>query len=288
MGHNHSYSKLGWTIVLNIVITVAEYFGGIISGSLALLSDAGHNFSDVFSLILGYFGEKVSDKKSNEKHSFGFKRFEVFTALINALVLVAVAFYILLEAFHRLGKPNNISLGLMLGVGSIGLFGNLLSIVILNKEKDKSINLKSAYLHLFYDTLSSVFVIVSAVLIYFTDYVIIDVIASAVIAVMILYSSFEIIKEGVHILMQGVPEGLDFNKVYKSIQKVRGVKSIHNLHIWSINSKDSFLSCHVCMDARTKRDPDELIESINRILGEKYDIHHSVIQLEENNICEVK
>ncbi|HML26414.1 MAG TPA: cation diffusion facilitator family transporter, partial [Methanomethylovorans sp.] len=148
MTHEHSHTeKIGWTIFLNIGITVAEYIGGIASGSLALLSDAGHNFSDVLSLILGYYGEKVSEKRATKKHTFGLKRFEIFTALINALALVAVAFYILFEAFQRLNEPRNISLGLMLGVGSIGLLGNLISILILNKEKDASINMKAAYLH---------------------------------------------------------------------------------------------------------------------------------------------
>ncbi|OPY19434.1 MAG: zinc transporter ZitB [Methanomethylovorans sp. PtaU1.Bin073] len=286
MAHEHNHTeKMGWTIFLNIVITVAEYIGGIYSGSLALLSDAGHNFSDVLSLILGYYGEKVSEKQATKTHTFGFKRFEIFTALINALALVAVAFYILFEAFQRLHEPRNISLGLMLGVGSIGLLGNLISIFVLNKEKNASINMKAAYLHLFYDTVSSAFVMISAVIIYFTNYVFIDTIVSVIIAFMILYSSLDIIKNSIHIFMQGVPEGTEFDEVYSLINDVKGVKSVHNLHIWAINSNNTFLSCHVCIDKTVEKRTDEVIQTINKLLKEKYEIEHTAIQIEENNIC---
>ncbi len=282
--HNHNHSRLGWTVILNISITIAEYIGGMLSGSLALLSDAGHNLTDVLSLLLGYVGEKVSLRKANKKHTFGFKRFEVITALINAFALLAVAFYILFEAFHRLKESRSISLGLMLGIGSIGLLGNLASILILHKQKNESLNLKSAYLHLFYDTLSSVFVMLGAVIIYFTNYVVIDVIASVVIALMILYSSFKIIKKGLHIFMQGVPEGLDLDEIYTVIKGIEGVASIHNLHIWSINSKDTFLSCHICIEYKKVKN-DELIKEINNALQNRFKIEHSAIQIEENNIC---
>jgi len=283
MAHEHNHKKIGWTILLNIAITIAEYIGGIMSGSLALLSDAGHNFSDVLSLILGYFGEKISSTKATKKHSFGFKRFEILTALINALTLISIAFYILFEAFHRINNTQQISLGIMLGVGAIGLFGNLISIIILNKDKDSSVNMKAAFLHLFYDTLSSVFVMFSAVIIYFTDYVIIDIIVSAIIAVMILYSSLEIIKKTVHIFMQGVPDGMDFDQVYTQISKVKGIKSIHNLHIWSIDSNEIFLSCHVCIEK--VKNSDDIINGINKMLLKDFNIGHTTIQLENNDLC---
>lgn len=285
MAHEHNEKKLGWTIILNLVITIAEYIGGIMSGSLALLSDAGHNLSDVISLILGYFGEKISEKKADKKHSFGFKRVEIFTALINAFALLAIAFYILFEAFQRMNESNTISLGIMLGVGSIGLLGNLISILILNKDKDVSVNMKAAYLHLFYDTISSVFVIISAVIIYFTNYVIIDIVVSAIIAIMILFSSFDIIKKTIHILMQGVPQGLEFDELFHTISKIKGVKSVHNLHVWAVNSNNNFLSCHVCADKKSINDPDKLIKRINKVLQKKYAIDHTVIQIERNDLC---
>lgn len=285
MTHEHNTKKLGWTILLNLVITIAEYIGGLLSGSLALLSDAGHNLSDVISMILGYYGEKISDKKATKKHSFGFKRVEIFTALINAFALLGIAFYILFEAFQRMNETHNISLGIMLGVGSIGLAGNFISILILNKDKDSTVNMKAAYLHLFYDTISSVFVIISAVIIYFTNYVIIDIVVSAIIAIMILFSSFEIIKKTIHILMQGVPQGLEFDELFNTITKIKGVKSVHSLHVWAVNSSNNFLSCHVCADKELINDSDRLIKRINKALQKEYSINHTVIQIEKNDLC---
>jgi len=287
MAHEHSHTKkIGWTILLNIVITIAEYIGGIISGSLALLSDAGHNFSDVLSLILGYFGEKISENKATKKHTFGFKRAEVFTALINSLSLFAIAIFILFEAFERLKSPQEISLGLMLGVGLIGLLGNFISIVILNKEKAKSINMKAAYVHLFYDTISSVFVIAGGIIIYFTSFYLLDTILSIVIALMILYSGFEITKDIIHILMQGVPEGINFDEVYNLIAKINGVKSIHNLHVWSINSNEVFLSVHVCVDKENSNFK-KILGKINKLILKKYGIENSAIQIEEDDFCKL-
>ena len=291
MAHEHKITeKIGWTILLNIVITISEYIGGFISGSLALLSDAGHNLSDVISLILGYFGEKVSERKSTKRHTFGFKRTEVFTALINAISLFAIAIFILVEAINRIKSPQTISLGLMIGVGLVGLFGNFVSILILNKEKDKSINMRAAYIHLFYDTLSSVFVIIGGIVIYFTGFMILDTLLSIIIALMIIYSGFGIIKSSLHIFMQGVPEGIDFDKVYNSISKTKGVKSVHNLHIWAIDSNEIFLSCHVSIDKQNYNGKDDLIRKINKSLRSKFKIEHTTIQLEDipctnNKLC---
>ncbi|MBR9701291.1 cation transporter [Candidatus Pacearchaeota archaeon] len=282
--HNHNAKKIGWTILLNIVITLAEYIGGIFSGSLALLSDAGHNLSDVISLILGYFGEKISGSKASKRHSFGFKRTEIFTALINALSLWAIAIFIVIEGIKRLSSNDNISVGLMLGIALIGLFGNLFSILILNKDKDHNLNMKAAYLHLFYDTVSSVAVIISGIIIYYTNFIILDVIISFFIALMIIYSGFSILKRCIHIFMQGVPEGIDFEDVFKKIGRTKGIKSAHNLHIWSINSNESFLSCHICTDNK-KKDSDNIIKSVNTMLKKDFGIEHTTIQIENNNMC---
>ena len=283
MAHEHT-KKIGWTVLLNIVITIAEYIGGTISGSLALLSDAGHNFSDVLSLILGYFGEKIADKKSTKKHTFGFKRFEIFTALINSLSLWAIGIFIIYEAIIRLNHPESISIVIMLSVAIVGLLGNFFSILILNKEKDESLNMKAAYLHLFYDTISSVAVIIAGIIIYFTNWIILDLIMSIFIALMIFYSGFEIVKNALHIFMQGTPEEIDFDDVFKTISKVGGVKSVHNLHIWSINSNEIFLSGHICVDKKVSK-LGGVLKEINKLILEKYDIENSAIQIEEEGFC---
>jgi cobalt-zinc-cadmium efflux system protein len=286
-GHDHNVKNIGWAILINIGITLAEGIGGTLSGSLALLSDAGHNLSDVISLGLSFLGEKISEKKATRRHTFGFKRTEIFTALINSLSLVGIAFFIVVEALKRISSPPELSLGLMLGVATIGLLGNLFSMVILGK-KEGNLNVKAAYLHLFYDAISSVAVIGSGLLIYLTGWVIADLAVSLLIAGMVLWSGLGVIKKTIHIFMQGVPEGLEFDKILQDILHVPGVKSVHGLHIWSIDSSDVFLSCHICMDESDgTKDTDRIIQNINEVLLKNHGIHHTVIQAENQNLCEM-
>lgn len=289
--HNHKeYSKsLVITILLNLIITIAEYIGGIISGSLGLISDAAHNLSDVLSLILGFFGEKISTKKANKKHSFGLKRFEILTALINGLLLWGIAIFIIIEAFRRFENPVNISIGLMLGIAFIGLFGNLFSVLILNKDKSHSLNMKAAYLHLFYDTLSSVAIIIVGIIIYFTNFIFLDLLISILISIMILFSGFDVIKKSFNIFMQGVPEHLSFDEIHKAILKIKGVKSVHDIHVWAVDSNDVFLSCHVCLDKNIGKSKnsniDLILHNLNYELKEKFNIDHTTIQTENNQMC---
>jgi len=283
--HDHRTKRVGLAILINIVITAAEAIGGILSGSLALLSDAGHNLSDVISLGLSFLGEKISEKKPTPKHTFGFKRTEIFTALINSLSLIGIAFFIVIEALKRISSPPQLSLGIMLGVAVIGLFGNLFSMFILGK-KENNLNIKAAYLHLFYDAISSIAVIVSGIIIYLMGWITVDLIVSLLIAGMVLWSGLGIIKRTVHIFMQGVPENIEFDKILQDILGVSGVKSVHDLHIWSINSDEAFLSCHICMDeSEGERDTDRIIQNINEVLLKNHNIHHTVIQAENQNLC---
>jgi cobalt-zinc-cadmium efflux system protein len=285
--HDHNGKNIGWAILINIGITVAEAIGGTLSGSLALLSDAGHNLSDVISLGLSFIGEKLSKKKATRRHTFGLKRTEIFTALINSLSLVGIAFFIVMEALKRISSPPELSLGLMLGVATIGLFGNLFSMVILGK-KESNLNVKAAYLHLFYDAISSVAVIGSGLLIFLTGWVILDLAVSLLIAGLVLWSGLGVIKRTIHIFMQGVPEHLEFDRILQDILGVPGVNSVHGLHIWSIDSTDVFLSCHVCTaESDGKGDTDRMIQNINEMLQQNHRIHHTVIQAETRNLCEM-
>lgn len=283
--HDHNIKNIGWAILINIGITLAEAIGGTLSGSLALLSDAGHNLSDVISLGLSFIGERLSRKKATRRHTFGFRRTEVFTALINALSLVGIAAFIVVEAAKRISSPPALSLGLMVGVATLGLFGNVFSMMILGR-REANLNVKAAYLHLFYDALSSVAVIGSGFLIYLTGWVVLDLVISLLIAGMVLWSGLGVIKKAVHILMQGVPEGIEFDKILQDILSVPGVQSVHGLHIWSIDSSDVFLSCHVCMEeVDGKRDTDKIIRDVNSMLEKNHHIYHTVIQAENENLC---
>ncbi len=286
--HEHNGKNIGWAILINIGITVAEVIGGTLSGSLALLSDAGHNLSDVISLALSFLGEKLSGRKATRRHTFGFKRTEIFTALINSLSLVAIAVFIVVEALKRLSAPPQLSPGLMLAVATIGLLGNVFSMVILGKKREGSLNMKAAYLHLFYDALSSVAVIGSGLLIFLTGWVILDLAVSLLIAGMVLWSGLGMIKRTIHILMQGVPEHLEFDKILEDILHVPGVESVHGLHIWSINSSDAFLSCHACMEESDRKiGADGIIQAINGVLQQNHGIEHTVIQAETRNLCDM-
>ncbi len=284
--HDHNEKNFGWVVLLNSVITVAEYIGGMLSGSLALISDAGHNFSDVLSLILSYFGELLSHKKATKRHSFGLKRTEVAAAFINAIALTGFGLVIVGEAIRRFSQEKEVSLQIMLPVAVIGLAGNLLSVLFLRRNKDQNLNIKSAYLHLFYDALSSLFVIIASVAIAITHWVAFDLIASIVIALLMIWSGVGVLKDALHIFMQGVPKDIDFDEVLQLIESVVGVESIHDLHIWSISSEHVFLSCHVCVSPeKHSSEINDLVQKINGLLEEKYNINHAAIQFEYAGVC---
>ncbi len=292
-GHGHAHhhrpssgKRLGAVILLNMLITAAEYTGGVISGSLALLSDAGHNFSDVLSLVLGYAGEKVSARKGGKSYSFGLKRIEVASALVNALALVGIGVYIVVEAIERFRYPRPVSIGVMLPVAALGLVGNVVSILLLSAERRSSINMKSAFLHLFYDAVSSVAVILAGVALYFTRLIWIDLAISLVIAVMIIGSSVGIIREAVRIFLQGVPAHIDVEEVHGAIHGIPGIEDIHGLHIWSVSSREVFLSCHVLVRREEgSRSSDEVIREINSLLEDRFGITHTTIQVEKDLLC---
>jgi cobalt-zinc-cadmium efflux system protein len=286
-GHSHSFSgskRLGWTILLNIGITAAEVVGGIVSGSLALLSDAGHNLSDVIALILAYIGARGAAMKPTKRSTYGFKRLEVVTAMINALSLVAIAIFIIYEAFRRYADPQPIDGTIMLTVATIGLIGNLLSVWILHRDRKKTINGRAAFLHMLYDAISSVAVIIGGIIIIFSGWYLLDLILSVVIAMMILWSSLDIIKQASGIFMEAVPEGINVDSVAQTISGVTGVNDVHHLHIWSISSSEVALSCHIVLDDECSRPFDVIIGSVLRALKENHDIGHATIQ-PEGRIC---
>lgn len=289
-GHDHKHitnkKKLIIVIGFNVAITLAEYIGGIISGSLALISDAWHNLSDVLSLMLGYAGEKVSEADSNKRYSFGLKRFEVLIALINALSLAGIGIYIVYEAVVRFLNPVPIDVSVMIPIAVIALFGNVFSIIVLAKNKENNLNIKAAFLHLLYDAVSSVAVIIAGIVLYFFQLAWVDLAASIIIVVMIIWSSMDIIKESFRIFLQGTPLKIDADEVNESIRNIKGVGSIHGLHIWSISSSEIFLSCHVCVDRSLGNiNSDNIIKSVNSMLETNYGITHTTIQIENFEIC---
>jgi cobalt-zinc-cadmium efflux system protein len=293
MNHDHhlhihqdnkiSKNKLLVTIILNICITISEIIGGLISGSLALLSDAFHNLSDVFSLIISYIALLISRKKKDEIKTFGYKRAEILAALLNIVILLIAIFYILQEAIKRIFEPNYISAPIMIVVTIIGLLGNLFSVFLIFKDSKKNINIKSAFLHLFADTISSFGVLfVALILMFFKNLYILDSIISILIAIFIVKEGISIFMESINILMQGIPKGFNTDKIIKRLKSEKSleIKDIHHVHIWGLSSDSIILDCHVVLPEKNLKNINVILNKINEILECDFHISHATIQIE--------
>ncbi|WP_297468452.1 cation diffusion facilitator family transporter [Thermococcus sp.] len=294
MGHHHHHhgelkGRMAFSIVLNLVITIAEVIGGIFSGSLALLSDSLHNFSDSMSLLASYFAIKIGERKANEKYTFGYKRAEVLVAFINSAVLVGVSLFLLVEAYRRFKNPEPIDGPLMLGVALIGLTANLLSVLLLHGHAHESMNIRSAYLHLMSDTLSSVAVVIGGILIIKWNITWVDPLVTVLISLYILWKGYEILKESVEVLMEASPE-LDLGAIKVEIESIPGVKNAHHFHAWRIGEREIHFECHVEVDDMPISEAQWIIDRVEEALR-KYGITHVTVQLEadrcasKNIIC---
>ncbi|HHI02121.1 MAG TPA: cation transporter [candidate division Zixibacteria bacterium] len=285
--HNHirSGKRLFFTILLNIAITISEIIGGLMTGYLALLADAVHNLSDVAALVLAYIGDRGAARPPTKKATYGFKRLEVMTAFISAVSLVVIAIYIFYEAYRRFLDPQPISNPtLLLVIASIGLLGNVLSVWILHAAQKSSLNIKTAFLHMLYDTLSSAAVILGAVVIINTGWLYLDPILSVIIGLMILWSSFDVLKEATIIFFEGVPRGIKFDEVALAINGFPKIINVHHLHIWSLSSSEIALSCHICLAKADYHLAPETIRAIGDLMQHKFGIGHCTIQA-EMDIC---
>lgn len=276
-----SSKRLLLTIIINFSITLAEIIGGILTGSLALLSDALHNFSDGFAIILAYVAHRYSIRSSNSKQTFGYKRAEILSAFINSIILIAICIYLFYEAIKRLWEPLPIEGELMLIIAFIGLLGNLACVLILKRDISSNINVKAAYLHLLGDTLSSVAVIVGAVLIIALGIYWLDPLLSMAIALYILKETFDVTKETVDILMQSAPKNLDIEKIRKCMMNIPEIKDIHHIHLWRLNDSQIHFECHVELNKDISvSESGRIIEQAGKILREEFNIAHTTFQIE--------
>lgn len=291
MAHNHDHGADGSnlhaliiSIFLNSIIVLAKFVGWIIANSLTLISDAMHDLADVISLILSLIWEILGKKKADTKHSFAFQKAEVIIAFVNSLALILVWFYIIYEAIIRFwDKQLEINGSLMLIIAVIGFFWNLISVLFLHKEKDENLNKKAAYLHILFDVVASVIVVISWVIIYFTHLYIIDLFASLIISVFIVISGFGILKKSLHILMQWVPEWIDLVEMKSYLESFSWIKEIHDLHVWNINSNDIFMISHIVIDKQNSAEG--IIKNLNKSIEEKYSIHHTSFQIVTEKCC---
>jgi cobalt-zinc-cadmium efflux system protein len=281
--HNTSTkARLIFTIALNFIITIAEIIGGILSGSLALLSDALHNFSDSIALIITYIALKLKQRERSYRHTFGLKRAEVLAAVINSSILVAISLYLFYEAGVRFYKPEPINSTLMIIIAVIGLFANLAGTFLLKQDSHHSTNIKSAYLHLLTDAISSVAVILGGIAIYFINITWIDPLLTILIGIYILKESYSILIESIHILMEGAPEGVSLDEVKIEVEKIKSVHNIHHAHLWMVGENDIHLEAHINIDDMLISKSNELRSEIEKTLKQKFNIRHITLQFECN------
>ncbi len=287
MGEHHHYhhevtgKNLFWTILLNAGISLAELIGGIIAGSMALISDAIHNFSDVISLIVSYIANRLSQKASNEKQTFGYKRSEIIAAFFNATTLIILAIFVLYEAAQRILHPEPVKSDLViwLSLGSIAVNG--LSVLLIKEDAKANMNMKSAYLHLLGDMMTSIAVLIGGIVMKYFHIYWIDPVFSILIAIYLIYMSWGIFKSSLKIMMQFTPDNIDINQIAKDIGQIEGVKNIHHIHIWQINEHDVMFEAHLDLDTDCRITGFERIMlKVNGYLKEHYGIEHTILQPE--------
>jgi cobalt-zinc-cadmium efflux system protein len=285
MSHDHSHGEhaneraLWAALALTGVFLVAEVVGGILTNSLALISDAAHMFTDTAALAIALAAIRIGQRAADTKRTFGYYRFEILAAAFNALLLFAVAVYILVEAYGRLRNPPEIHTLGMLAIAIIGLAVNFAAMRILHAGKDTSLNMRGAYLEVWSDMLASLGVVVGALLIRWTSWSWIDSAIAIAIGLWVLPRTWALLTQSLNILLEGVPEGLALTQIEQALATVPGVAAVHDLHVWSISSGKVSLTAHiVCAESDTRGYA--LTEAIRSMLVERFDIHHSTIQLE--------
>ena len=272
--------NLGIVILLNIGITLAEALGGIISGSMALLSDSAHNLSDVFSLFITFFANKLSKREATEKETFGFRRSEILAAFINSATLLIIAAVIMVEAIQRLINPVNISADWVIGLGLASMLVNGLCAIFLHRDSSRNMNMRTAYLHLFSDMLTSAGVLIGGLAIKYLNWYRADSFFSLIIAIYLLYLSWGIFRSSLRIIMQFTPEDIDIQKIARQIEVIPGVKNIHHVHVWQINEHDLMFEAHIDISEDIKVSSFEIILEGIKVILFKNGIDHSTIQPE--------
>lgn len=245
--HDHSISggKLLFSVILNLVITVAQFAGGLLSGSLALLSDALHNFSDVMSLVISYYAHKISHRPQNIRQTFGYKRAEILAALFNASVLIAVSVYLIIESIDRFLHPQAVASMWVMGLALLGIVVNGLSAWLLHRDATNNLNIRSAYLHLVGDLMTSVAVLIGGAVMYVYGWFWIDPLLSLLISVYLIRSSYRIVSESTGMLMQFTPAHISVEMIVDIVKKYPPIESIHHIHLWQLNDETIFLEARL-------------------------------------------
>jgi len=296
MGHSHSHNhshghtdlkgrNLLISILLNILITVAQIVGGLISGSLALLSDALHNFSDVVSLVISYIANRIAKRKASFQKTFGYKRAEILAAFVNAATLIIVAVLLSIEAIERFQNPQVIKSNLVIWLSLIAILGNGFSVLLLKKESKTNMNLKSAYLHLLTDMMASVAVLIGGLLMKFYEVYWVDSVLTFAISIYLVYMGYDLLKDSTKVLMLFTPDSVPIDKIVFEINAFESIKNVHHVHVWQLNEDEIHLEAHIDFSEDiTLSEFDVILHKIEDLVLSKYDINHVNIQPEYGKV----
>lgn len=286
-GHSHDHTAgtnakmLGWALALTSTYLIAEVVGGFVFNSLALLSDAAHMLTDVAALVIALMAIKLGQKAPDDKRTYGYRRFEILAAAFNAVLLFVIAIYVFVEAIKRFTDPEPIQSWGMLAVASVGLVVNLIAMRLLSAGKDKSFNVKGAYLEVWADMIGSIGVIIGALIIRYTGWTWVDAVVAVGIGLWVLPRTWVLLRDTTNVLLQGVPAGLALGDLRAAVISIPGVAGVHDLHVWSISTDDVSCTMHVSLTAQ--HDADDVRGRVERLLAEKFAITHATIQTERSD-----
>lgn len=283
MSHNHENrnndGSIKFGLVLNTLYTIVEFAFGIFTGSLALIADASHNLTDTFTLTVSFFANRLAKREANERKSYGYGRATILAALLNASVMIGVSVFITSEAIQRLQNPVAIEGGIVAIVASVGIVVNGSIAYVLSKRR-QDLNMRSAFIDMAFDALSSLAAVIAGLVILFTDVRYVDTLVGLLIAALLLYNTLKILKEAVDILLESTPKDIDVSAITQAIATTDKVQQVDDMHVWAIRSGYNALSCHIVIDETELQNSRDIVEAVKGKLRTSYGIQHATIEVE--------
>jgi len=289
--HNHTHShftdltrrtirRLALSLGITLAFVFVEIAAGVFANSLALLTDAAHNFTDVLALALSWWALRLTAQPANQNKTYGYHRAGILAALINSTTLVVIALGIFYEAYHRFINPPEVQADVLIGVGLAAVLINVVTALLVRRGAEHDLNIRSAFLHLMGDVLSTIGAVIAGVIIRYTNWNWLDPMVSVLIGFLILWSAWSIVREAIDILMEGTPTDIDMDAMIQDITSVDGVRGVHDLHVWSITQAMRTLSAHLVTADMSISEGANIQTRVNEILFHKYEVSHATLQLE--------
>ncbi|MBU1216370.1 cation diffusion facilitator family transporter [bacterium] len=286
--HHVSGKNLFLTIVLNVIITISQVVGGILSGSLALLSDAMHNFSDVLALVIAYGANRLAARPNTQGRTFGYKRAEILATLFNASVLIGIGIFLIIESFHKFYHPEIINSVWVIALGVLSIVLNAVSVLLIKEDAHHNMNIKAAYLHLLTDVMTSVAVVLGGLLMYYFQLYWVDPAVSLLIAAYLIWASVGLVRESSGVLMQFAPKDIELQKVSEEINKIPQISNVHHMHLWQLDDHKIYLEAHLDFTQNLSLEAShEILDFLEESLKKNFGISHTTFQCEYNR-CDEK